>query len=51
MEDLGGVKSKIGEEAIKEQIGAEAYQLLSEFKQFSKQKGIQAKMPFSLNIK
>ncbi len=51
MEDLGGVKSKIGEEAIKEQIGAEAYQLLSEFKQLSKQKGIQAKMPFSLNIK
>lgn len=51
MEDLGGVKSKIGEEAIKEQIGTEAYQLLSEFKQLSKQKGIQAKMPFSLNIK
>jgi len=51
MEDLGGVKSKIGEEAIKDQIGSEAYQLFSEFKQLSKQKGIQAKMPFSLNIK
>ena len=51
MEDLGSVKSKIGEEAIKEQIGAEAYQWFSEFKQLSKQKGIQAKMPFSLNIK
>ncbi len=51
MEDLGGIKSKIGEEAIKEQIGSEAYQLFSEFKQLSKQKGIQAKMPFSLNIK
>lgn len=51
MEDLGGMKSKIGEEAIKEQLGTEAYQLFSEFKQLSKQKGIQAKMPFSLNIK
>jgi protease-4 len=51
MEDLGGVKSKIGEEAIKEQLGTEAYQVFSEFKKLSEQKGIQAKMPFSLNIK
>lgn len=51
MEDLGGVKSKIGEEAIKEQLGTEAYQVFSEIKKLSEQKGIQAKMPFSLNIK
>ncbi|WP_396590614.1 signal peptide peptidase SppA [Allomuricauda sp. R78024] len=51
MEDLGGAKSKIGEALIQEEIGTEAYQFLKEFKQITKQKGIQAKMPFSLNIK
>jgi len=51
MEDLGGVKSKIGESLIKEEIGTEAYKLLKEFKDLGKQEGVQAKMPFSLNIK
>ncbi|HKL91212.1 MAG TPA: hypothetical protein VJ880_08520, partial [Allomuricauda sp.] len=51
MEDLGGVKAKIGESIIKEEIGKEAYDILKEFKQFSKQEGVQAKMPFSLKIK
>lgn len=51
MEDLGGAKAKIGEALIQEEIGIEAYQFLKEFKQITKQKGIQAKMPFSLNIK
>jgi len=51
MEDLGGVKAKIGESIIKEEIGTEAYDFLKEFKQFTKQEGVQAKMPFSLKIK
>ncbi|NAY92263.1 signal peptide peptidase SppA [Muricauda sp. JGD-17] len=51
MEDMGGMKSKIGAWAIEEQIGSEAYGLLKEFKQFSEQKGVQAKIPFSLNIR
>ncbi|PWL37933.1 signal peptide peptidase SppA [Flagellimonas aquimarina] len=51
MEDLGGAKSKIGEALIQEEIGIEAYQFLKEFKQITEQRGIQAKMPFSLNIK
>jgi len=51
MEDLGGVKAKIGETIIKEEIGTEAYDILKEFKQFTKQEGVQAKMPFSLKIK
>ncbi|TXN37020.1 signal peptide peptidase SppA [Flagellimonas hymeniacidonis] len=51
MENMGGAKSKIGEALIQEEIGEEAFQLLKEFKQLTKQKGIQAKMPFSLNIK
>jgi protease-4 len=51
MDDLGGMKAKWGESVLKEEIGAEAYQVLKEFKQASEQKGIQARMPFSLNIK
>ncbi|AWX45179.1 Serine protease SPPA, chloroplastic [Flagellimonas maritima] len=51
MEDFGGAKSKIGETLIQEEIGSEAYKMLKEFKQFAKQEGVQAKMPFSLNIK
>jgi protease-4 len=51
MEDYGAVKSKIGESIIQEEIGTEAYQVIKEFKEFTKQEGIQAKMPFSLNIK
>ena len=51
MEDLGGMKAKIGQEMIQEEIGTEAYQMLKEFKDLSKQEGIQAKMPYSLNIK
>lgn len=51
MEDMGGMKAKIGASIIKEEIGTEAYEVLKEFKQLGKQEGIQAKMPFSLNIK
>lgn len=51
MEDFSGAKSKVASEIIEEEIGAEFYQILKEFKQFNNQKGIQAKMPFSLNIK
>ncbi|WP_420321626.1 signal peptide peptidase SppA [Flagellimonas sp.] len=51
MENFGGAKAKLGEALIQEEIGNEAYQILKEFKQFTQQKGIQAKMPFSLNIK
>ena len=51
MEDFGSVKVDIGESIIQEEIGLEAYEILKEFKQFTKQEGVQAKMPFSLNIK
>lgn len=51
MDDFGGMESKIKASLIKEEIGNEAYQILKEFKQASEQKGIQARMPFSLNIK
>jgi len=51
MEDFGGAKVKVGEAFIKEELGNEAFQVLKEFKQLSEQKGIQARMPFTLNIK
>lgn len=51
MEDFGSVKTKLGESIIQEEIGTEAYEILKEFNQFTKQEGIQAKMPFSLKIK
>jgi len=51
MENIGGVKTKIGERLVQEEIGEEAFLLLKEFKQLTQQKGIQAKMPFSLTIK
>ena len=51
MEDFGGAKARVGEAFIKEELGNEAFQVLKEFKQLSEQKGIQARMPFTLNIK
>ncbi|MEM9075594.1 MAG: signal peptide peptidase SppA [Bacteroidota bacterium] len=51
MEDVSSTKTKIGSAVIEEEIGSEAYRILKEFKQFSKKQDIQAKMPFSLNIK
>ncbi|MCB0372374.1 MAG: signal peptide peptidase SppA [Muricauda sp.] len=51
MEEMSGVKSKIGVSIIEEEIGSEAYKMLKEFNKLNNQEGIQAKMPFSLNIK
>ncbi|RDY58787.1 signal peptide peptidase SppA [Flagellimonas nanhaiensis] len=51
MENMSGAQAKIGEKLIQEEIGNEAFQLLKELKQLTEQKGIQAKMPFKLNIK
>ncbi|WP_350290378.1 signal peptide peptidase SppA [uncultured Croceitalea sp.] len=51
MEDFGGAKAKVGESFIKEELGEEAFQIVKEVKQLSQQKGVQARMPFTLNIK
>nr|WP_299339904.1 signal peptide peptidase SppA [Allomuricauda sp.] len=51
MDDFSSAKSKVASEIVEEEIGSEFYQILKEFKQFKNQKGIQAKMPFSLNIR
>ena len=51
MDDLSGAKAKLGASFIKEELGQEVFLLLKEVKQLSKQKGIQARIPFTINIK
>jgi protease-4 len=51
MEDFGGATSKSKETIIQQEIGAEAYAILKEIKMAMQNKGIQARMPFTLNIK
>lgn len=51
IEDLEGASLRIKENLIKNEIGAEAYSILKELKSLREQKGIQARMPFALDIK
>ena len=51
MSDLNGIKADLGRSMLKEEIGDEAYQILHDLKQLAQQEGIQARMPFTLNIK
>ncbi|MDO6605281.1 signal peptide peptidase SppA [Arenibacter palladensis] len=51
MEDLGGATAKSKESIIQEEIGVEAYAILKEIKLAMQNKGVQARMPFTLNIK
>ncbi|TLP82234.1 signal peptide peptidase SppA [Maribacter sp. ACAM166] len=51
MEDLEGASIQIKENLIKNEIGDEAYLILKELKSFKERKGIQARMPFTLDIK
>ncbi|WP_437371441.1 signal peptide peptidase SppA [Maribacter litoralis] len=51
MEDLEGASVRVKENLLKDEIGEEAYQVLKELKSLKKQSGIQAKMPFALDIK
>jgi protease-4 len=51
MEDFEGTSAEAQEALIKEEIGDEFYSVLKELQGVLKQKGIQARMPFTLNIK
>ncbi len=51
MEDFGGAATRLKTKAIKEEIGIEAYTILKEVQSAMKQKGVQARMPFALDIK
>ena len=43
------MKTKV--EMIKDEVGVENYKIYEKIKDFSKLKGIQARMPFVINIK
>lgn len=51
MEDMGGVKASAKKSLIEEEIGVEAYDILKQIKSAMEQKGVQARMPFVLDIK
>lgn len=51
MEDMGGVRTNAKKSLIEEEIGVEAYSILKQVKSAMEQKGIQARMPFVLDIK
>jgi len=51
MEDLGGMKAKIGASVLKEELGEDTYNTLKELKKMTEQQGIQARMPYNLNIR
>jgi len=51
MEDLGGASATIRKNALEEELGTETYQMLKQLKSAMEQKGIQARMPFALDIK
>ena len=50
MEDLGGASAKAKQNFIEEEIGAKAYGLLKQVKSALDQEGVQARMPFVLDI-
>ncbi len=51
MEDLGGMSAQTKQSFIKEEIGLETYAILKQVKAVMEQKGVQARMPFVLDIK
>lgn len=51
MEDFGGVSARTKQSFIEQEIGVEAYSILKEVKSAMSQKGVQARMPFMLDIK
>ncbi|MBU2947610.1 signal peptide peptidase SppA [Zobellia uliginosa] len=51
LEDLGGASAKVKQDFIEEEIGTEAYSILKQVKSAMNQEGVQARMPFVLDIK
>lgn len=51
LEDMSRVKSKIGQSILKEEIGEETFYILRQMKSTMERKGVQARMPFVLDIK
>ncbi len=51
MDSWSTAKLKIGEEVVKKELGEATYQQLKVLKSMTEQRGIQARMPYNLNIK
>ncbi|MEX0287878.1 MAG: signal peptide peptidase SppA [Flavobacteriaceae bacterium] len=51
MEDFASVSTADNSDLIRKELGDEAYEIYRQIKSALKQKGIQARMPFTLNIK
>ncbi|MFT6795625.1 MAG: protease-4 [Maribacter sp.] len=51
MEDLEGASIQLKNKIIADEIGEESYRVLKDLKSSMEQKGVQARMPFILNIK
>ena len=51
MEDLEGASVHIKNKIISDEIGEESYRILKDIKSGTEQKGVQARLPFTLNIK
>ena len=51
MEDLGGASAETRKSMIEQEIGVEAYSILRQVKSAMERKGVQARMPFVLDIK
>ncbi|WP_149274771.1 signal peptide peptidase SppA [Pareuzebyella sediminis] len=50
LENMGGASAKAGEKIIKEEIGQDTYTILKQIKSAMEQEGVQARMPYILNI-
>lgn len=50
MEDMGGASSEIRESILEQEIGVETYDIIRELRAAIRQKGIQARMPFTIKI-
>ena len=50
MEDMGGVSTEVKENVIENELGYEVYDIINELRSVLKQKGIQARMPFTIKI-
>lgn len=51
MEDLEGASVHIKNKIISDEIGEESFRILKDIKSGTEQKGVQARLPFTLNIK
>ena len=50
MEGMGGAGARTSEAILEEELGAETYGIIKELRTAIKQKGIQARMPFTIKI-